>query len=344
MNDSQVSLEAIKPEDVPSNALNRIPVALCLANPKLDDTPLVYANTSFEALTGYKLDSVIGRNCRFLQGEKTEADKVEKLREGLSRGDDVTVVLTNYRADGSTFRNRLTVSPVANSEEDVVLYLGVLREDGRQEPDFLDKLGELQHRVKNHLSMLIGLIRLQAAGSEAASDYQMLARRIETLQLLYQELDETGVASAHASTVPLGAYVSRIATAIGHMDGRAGIRNNVDAEEIEVGVNVATQVGLLLSEVLTNAYKHAFEDRDTGLVETRLMKLSDGTIRLQVIDDGIGMAEGATWPSESRNGSRIVKSLLRGLRCGHGVDSSTAGTTITIDVPAEIAARRTDRA
>ena len=62
----------------------------------------------------------------------------------------------------------------------------------------------------------------------------MLARRVEALQLLYQELSETGVASTVRDEVPLGAYVSRIAAAVGHLDGGQGVRVNVIAEEIIV--------------------------------------------------------------------------------------------------------------
>ena len=81
------------------------------------------------------------------------------------------------------------------------------------------QLAEVQHRVKNHLAMIVSMIRLQARSSEAAEDFTVLARRIEALQLLYQELSETGVASTGRDEVPLGAYVSRIAAAVGHLDG-----------------------------------------------------------------------------------------------------------------------------
>ena len=82
--------------------------------------------------------------------------------------------------------------------------------------------------------MIVSMIRLQARGSAAAEDYTVIARRIEALQLLYQELSETGVSSTFRDEVPLGAYVSRIAAAVGHLDGGQGIRVNVIAEEVMV--------------------------------------------------------------------------------------------------------------
>jgi two-component sensor histidine kinase len=170
-------------------------------------------------------------------------------------------------------------------------------------------------------------------------DYTVLSRPIEALQLLYQELSESGVSSTASVEVPLGAYVSRIAAAVGHLDGRPGVRVNVMAEEVQVDTGTAGRVGLLVSEVLTNALRHAFIDRDAGLVETRLQLLSEGVVRIQIADDGVGLPEDHAWPTGGNLGSRIVQSLLQGLDARHSVDSSTSGTTITIDIPDARAAR-----
>ncbi len=216
-----------------------------------------------------------------------------------------------------------------------MLFLGIQRsldeEDG--ETDLLTQLAEIQHRVKNHLAMIVGLIRLQAGAEGAATDYDMLARRVEALQLLYQELSAGGVSSAASGEVPLGAYVSRIAAAIGHLDGRQGVRINVSAEEVAVSADLAGRVGLLLSEALTNAFRHAFAGRDIGMVETRLQRLSNDVVRLQIADDGVGMPENREWPETDSLGGRIVLALLRGLKARHSVDSSATGTTVTIDIP-----------
>jgi PAS domain S-box-containing protein len=336
MRDSKQLAAAIEPSSVPTAALSRLPLALVLSNPGLDDNPIVFANEAFEALTGYLRKDVVGRNCRFLQGEATEPDRVAELRRAIDAGEDVTVEITNYRADGTAFRNRLSVAPIRDETGGIALFLGTQRnldeeEDG--ETDLLAQLAEIQHRVKNHLAMIVSLIRLQAGAEGAAADYDMLARRVEALQLLYQELSAGGVASAASAEVPLGAYVSRIAAAIGHLDGRQGVRINVSAEEVSVSADVAGRVGLLLSEALTNAFRHAFEGRDIGMVETRLQRLSNDIVRLQVVDDGVGMPKGQQWPDAEGLGGRIVLALLRGLRARYSVDSSANGTAVTMDIP-----------
>ncbi len=73
--------------------------------------------------------------------------------------------------------------------------------------------------------------------------------------------------------------------------------------------------------------------RDIGMVETRLQRLSNDVVRLQIADDGVGMPDGQEWPDTSSLGGRILLSLLRGLRARYSVDSSATGTTVTIDIP-----------
>lgn len=328
------------PPRVPVGSLSGLPLALVLTDPDLEDNPIVYANPAFATLTGYPVDAVIGRNCRFLQGPQTQPELVALIREAVSAGEEISVEITNHRADGTPFVNRLTISPIVEDGE-VSYFLGTQSARGANDAEsrletVQMQLAEVQHRVKNHLSMIVSMIRMQArsSGSVAGDDYIMLARRVEALQLLYQELSETGISSMDSDEVPLGAYVSRVAAAVGHLDGGQGIRISVNAEEIMVDATTAGRVGLLVSELLTNAFRHAFTGRETGHVETSLARRADGGVRILVADDGIGMPPEHGWPGRGNLGSRIVNALLTGLEARHAVESSSAGTTITIDLPA----------
>ena len=96
-----------------------------ITDPSMPDNPIVYASTGFLSLTGYTLDQVLGRNCRFLQGPETDPRAVDKIRKGIERGEDTTVVLLNYRIDGSVFWNQFFVAALRDGEGNVVNYLGV---------------------------------------------------------------------------------------------------------------------------------------------------------------------------------------------------------------------------
>lgn len=96
-----------------------------ISDPSAPDNPIVYASQGFLTLTGYCLDEVLGRNCRFLQGPHTNPKSVDKIRQGIEKGEDTTVVLLNYRKDGSTFWNQFFIAALRDGDGNVVNYLGV---------------------------------------------------------------------------------------------------------------------------------------------------------------------------------------------------------------------------
>jgi PAS domain S-box-containing protein len=89
------------------------------------DNPIVYVNPAFERLTGYLAEEVLGRNCRFLQGEDRDQQGLAELREALREGKAVTVVLRNFRKDGTEFWNEFSISPVHNGAGTITHFVGV---------------------------------------------------------------------------------------------------------------------------------------------------------------------------------------------------------------------------
>ena len=334
-----MSEEPSELKSTPTSVLEKLPIAVTIADATREDMPLCYVNAEFERLTGYTRGRALGRNCRFLQGEGTEAAARDALRTAIAAGEEAAVTITNHRADGTAFRNRVRLSPIRSDEDPdgpPLLYLGTQQQvvEGESDTGGLDRLAELQHRVKNHLSMIVGLIRGQARSAGESVDLTPLTTRVEALQLLYEEMAAPGRdESGGEPRVPLGAYLSRIAAAVAHLDGRPGVRNMVDADEVIVSVGLAGRVGLLVNELLTNAHQHAFAGRETGLVETRVQSLSDGRVRVTISDDGVGLEDATNWPPAGTLGSRIVASILRGLSASYDVRSAMTGTVIIIDFP-----------
>ncbi|RNF40283.1 PAS domain-containing protein [Planococcus salinus] len=97
-------------------------VGTIVTDPKQKDNPIIYTNKTFLEMTGYAEDEVIGRNCRFLQGEETDHRDVEKIRDAVKARESVTVTIQNYRKDGTPFWNRLAVRPV--QVEDSLYFIG----------------------------------------------------------------------------------------------------------------------------------------------------------------------------------------------------------------------------
>lgn len=96
----------------------------CLSNPRLHDQPITLASEGFAELTGYDLTSIIGRNCRFLQGPGTSPESTRRMRTALSNGNGITTLLLNYRRSGEPFFNLLCMLPLKNSKGHVKFFLG----------------------------------------------------------------------------------------------------------------------------------------------------------------------------------------------------------------------------
>lgn len=328
------------------------PFALTISDPNLDDNPLVYVSDAFEKVTGYTRTAVIGRNCRFLQGKETSDVDVARIRDAIRNEEEVQVDIYNYRADGDGFWNRLYVAPLRDNDGIIRHYVGIQHpisdkgakletnrgssavSQGKVDANSVDNvLAEIQHRVKNHLSMVVGLIRMEARKHTAKEAFGDLARRVEALQLLYSEMSRAGAGSTRDECIPLGAYLTRIAAAISHLDGRKSVRVLVDADKMDVPVETAARTGLIFSEILTNSLQHAFTDRTEGAVEARSKLLTDGVVRITVMDDGEGIPEGIDWPNGDGLGSRIVRELVNGLNANLAVERGLRGTTVNLDIP-----------
>jgi PAS domain S-box-containing protein len=95
-----------------------------ITDPNQEDNPIIYASEEFYRLTGYDKDAVIGHNCRFLQGPRTKRESVQRLREAIIAGQEISETLLNYRRDGRPFVNLLMLAPLHDDRGKVKYYLG----------------------------------------------------------------------------------------------------------------------------------------------------------------------------------------------------------------------------
>nr|WP_240895657.1 SpoIIE family protein phosphatase [Kineococcus siccus] len=107
-----------------SRAVVASDLSFTISDPSRPDNPLVWVNPAFERTTGYGKE-VLGRNCRFLQGEETDRAAVARIRAALAAGENVTELLLNYRKDGTAFWNEVVISPVRDTDGRVTHHVGV---------------------------------------------------------------------------------------------------------------------------------------------------------------------------------------------------------------------------
>jgi PAS domain S-box-containing protein len=106
-------------------ALDVAAEGITIADARLPARPLIYANEGFERLTGYPVAEVLGRNCRFLQGPGSDPAAVAEIRAAIAAERECIVEILNYRRDGSSFWNRLSITPVRDDGGAVTHYIGI---------------------------------------------------------------------------------------------------------------------------------------------------------------------------------------------------------------------------
>ena len=100
-------------------------VTFTISDARRPDDPLIWVNPAFSRLTGYSAEEVVGRNCRFLQGPATDPDAAAEIGAALAAHRPVTTTLLNYRKDGTAFWNQVSVTPVFDSQGQLVSFVGV---------------------------------------------------------------------------------------------------------------------------------------------------------------------------------------------------------------------------
>jgi len=161
---------------VKGGAVDEAPVGVTIADATEENMPLVYVNNMFLETTGYGREEVIGRNCRFLQGEETEEEPVESIARAIDNEEAVTEEILNYRSDGTPFWNELTVAPIDDEEGGVSHYIGFQREvtERVRTRRLLSVISRsLRHNVRNRLTAIRGLVDklTEEADTEAGMEY-----------------------------------------------------------------------------------------------------------------------------------------------------------------------------
>ena len=108
-----------------SNAIDASNVGILITDNGLPDNPIVYCNLSFQKLTGYLPSEIIGKNCRFLQGQYKQRNERKLIRSALSNGDEIVIELRNQKKNGEMFWNELHISPVKNEFGTVTHFIGI---------------------------------------------------------------------------------------------------------------------------------------------------------------------------------------------------------------------------
>jgi PAS domain S-box-containing protein len=331
---------------------------MVITDPAQSDNPIVFCNESFQKLTGYTREEIIGRNCRFLQGPDTSIEDVAKVRAAVDGGHDIGIDLLNYRKDGSTFWNALYLSPVRNSDGVIQFFFAsqldvsdrieahrivaeqkaaVDREVEARTADLQAALEaktlllhEVDHRVKNNLTMIGSLLRLQArsiADPAITAKLDAMLERVDALSTVHRRLYQ----SADITRFDVGAFTANLVPDVIGSTGRTDIKLDMHCERVEVPSAWASALGLIVNEVVTNAVKHAYADGRSGKLTVRT-EHNGSAAAIEISDDGPGFDELA---QRDGLGRVLIKRLAK--QVGGTVEWAGAapGAKVVISFPVE---------
>jgi two-component sensor histidine kinase len=192
---------------------------------------------------------------------------------------------------------------------------------------------EVDHRVKNGFQALVSLLRMEAGRRRLEPVAEVLQRscsRIEALAAVHDMLH----AQRRADALDVGAYVRTVCASLGRVLGADGRERTllVEVELLRLGPEAAQALALVVNELVTNAFRHAFAPGRPGPVRVTGRRTSRGGCRLSVADDGDGLPDGLDLGSGGGLGHRLVEMMAEQLGAeievsGHG------GTCITLVLP-----------
>jgi len=253
----------------------------------------------------------------------------------------VPVESTLQKCDGSTVHVALSHAPLFGSGSAPRGFVYVAQDlterrqiEARIRNSLADKellLREVHHRVKNNLQVISSLLDLQSSVSQDQRFLQMLSEsqnRVRSIALIHEQLYQ----SRDLARIELPAYLERLTIPLMQFSGRDGaIRLRLDIEDMSLDIDQTLACGLIVTELATNALKHAFPGERGGEIRISA-RVQGNNCRLTVADDGRGLPESIDAETVPTLGLSLVANLVRQLQ-GTFEIRTNHGSEIRIEFP-----------
>jgi PAS domain S-box-containing protein len=307
---------------------------------------IVQFNRACEELTGYREEEVRGQHYWDLVSapEDLESRKrfFQERKAGEVRGDrDIRDYETVWVTRDGRRRDLIwsvSIHPDEEGQPDYGIAVGIditeRKQAERELRQLLDErellLEEVHHRVKNNLQIVAGLLDLSRRQTDSEEAQQALGdahSKVHAMGLIHEGIHR----ATRLDRVDLARYLRRLTSYLANAYGPEDrhITVAVEASEAYLPLTQAVPCGLIINELVTNAFQHAFAGRDRGEIRVQVTTAEDGAVTLVVRDDGIGMPAPSSGSDWSTLGVQLVRGLASQLE-GTVEFATNGGTQVTL--------------
>ena len=268
----------------------------------------------------------------FIENKETEVASKNQIIEEKEKTNLIIIIIglialltTSFFAFQNNRRKRLEIermnASISKKNEEIKISL--------HEKELL--LKEIHHRVKNNLQIISGILSLQNNSISDEKAKQILIDgqdRIQTIALLHKTMYQ----KENFNMVSFKTYSNELITYIQQTNVTANKKISItqDIEDIHFNIDTAIPLSLIINEIITNCYKHAFKHTNEGMISITIQKLKTGFCELIVKDNGIGLPENFnTFDNSKSVGFDLIHGLCQQID-GEIAITSKNGTNINI--------------
>ncbi|HNX88448.1 MAG TPA: histidine kinase dimerization/phosphoacceptor domain -containing protein [Paludibacteraceae bacterium] len=268
-----------------------------------------------EGITGDPLGKQFNESSKFLSPES-----VAGITD-VFRSKKYSLATYHVEVNGNKYITEARVIPIIKNqvvEQIMIIIRDVTKEREFEEVKLRDAeqkellLREIHHRVKNNLAIVISMLSLQSRYNPdpvLTGIIQDIELRIRSMALIHEHLYRSDT----LDRIPLADYLKSLSAVIASTFQQPHINFETKLEPIDSDIEAALPIGLIVNELLTNAFKYAFPDKRHGNILLELKQLNGEQVELRISDDGIGLPEGFSMEEGSTMGVFMVRLLVEQL-------------------------------
>lgn len=263
---------------------------------------ITYWNRGAEGIYGYKREEVLGRNISMLYKKENLhvlGSLIDDLLSGREMSDVEVACINKEKREVNTL---ISLTTVCDDSGKVVELVGITKDITERKQSVLQiekslkekevLLRELSHRTKNNMQIIRSLLVLQASVNPTKEVKKVVSEtenRIQAMALVHQKLYK----SDDLSKISLDEYIGELTELLikGFSISKDKIVFLYTMERVEILLDTAMPLGLILNELITNSLKHAFPGDTSGAISIKLYRSPSGTIELDFSDNGVGVPE-----------------------------------------------------